>query len=142
GCPARSEVHTTTYRGGHLSQPRCGSQYSENDGAASERIDETPPRRSSTAPRNPPPTVTRSCRKRNTSKRFDFPEAFGPTRNTRRWSSTSTFVKLRQFSRWSRVKRKPCRGTSCMTSEACIVTISAQRSVYGGSAADLISAPS
>ena len=33
------------------------------------------------------------------SRRFDFPDAFGPATNTRCCSDTSTEVKLRQFSK-------------------------------------------
>jgi hypothetical protein len=57
---------------------------------------ETPPRLR-TASCNPPPTETMSRRNRNVSKRFDFPEAFGPIRKTRLDKATSRWVKLRQF---------------------------------------------
>ena len=44
----------------------------------------------STASSNPPPTAARSCRNRIASRKFDLPEAFGPTRNVRPARSTST----------------------------------------------------
>lgn len=50
--------------------------------AANERSIATPPRRA-TADWNPPPTLTTSARNRKASRRFDFPDALGPTRNIR-----------------------------------------------------------
>ena len=62
------------------------------------RMLDTPPR-SVTALWNPLPGVTRSRRKRKLSRRFDLPDAFGPTRKARVCNGTSTCPKLRQFSR-------------------------------------------
>jgi hypothetical protein len=46
---------------------------------------------------NPPPTVTMSDRNRKTSRKFDFSEAFGPTRKALHCNGTSTERKIRQF---------------------------------------------
>lgn len=45
-------------------------------------------------------TMTKSRKKRNRSSKFDFPDAFGPTRNTRMGNVAWALVKLRQFFSW------------------------------------------
>src|SRR5579884_4059377 len=73
--------------------------------AARHRISETPARLATAWPR-PPLTATRSPRKRKTSRKFDLPEALGPTRKFRSWSGRSTRLKLRQFWRRTWAKRR------------------------------------
>jgi len=75
--------------------------------AARDRNLETPPRRL-TALRNPPPTVTMSWRKRNASRKLDFPDAFGPIRKARSRRATSDEEKFLQFRSAIRVKRRDC----------------------------------
>src|SRR5258705_8293607 len=45
----------------------------------------------------PPPGLAMSPRKRNRSRRFDFPDAFGPTINNRSRIGKSSALKLRQL---------------------------------------------
>src|SRR5262249_16720097 len=72
--------------------------------AVRDRRPVTPPRRR-TASCKPPPTATRSRKKRKASNRFDLPEAFGPTRKTRCGKGTVILVKLRQLQSATGVKR-------------------------------------
>jgi len=79
--------------------------------AARQRIAVTPPR-NRTASWNPPPVDARSRRNRNASRKFDLPEAFGPTRNTRSWMAASAEAKFFQFFSVIRRILIPCPRTT------------------------------
>src|SRR2546425_4158157 len=70
--------------------------------ACTQRNEEMPPRLSTAAAK---PPIDTSRRKRKASRRFDFPAALGPTKNAREESSTSAFLKFRQFCNRMLVKR-------------------------------------
>src|SRR5208282_4371329 len=74
---------------------------------------EDTPRRFRTASWKPPPMATMSRKKRNASKKLDFPDALAPTKKTLCCKLTSAFAKFLQLLKEMFVNRTPVSARRC-----------------------------